>query len=75
MPIACGGVAVLPGDIIVGDDDGVIVVPRQEAKEILEKTKIQAEREANTIATYDSGDLSGREWVDEALKKGGCEIM
>ncbi len=75
VPIACGGVAVHPGDIIVGDDDGVIVVPRLEAKEILEKTKIQAEKEARAIAAYDAGDLSGREWVDEALQKGGCEII
>ncbi len=33
-PIACGGVAILPGDIIVGDGDGVVVIPRNLAAEI-----------------------------------------
>jgi 4-hydroxy-4-methyl-2-oxoglutarate aldolase len=35
VPITCGGVKVEPGDIIVGDPDGVVVVPRQRAEEIL----------------------------------------
>ena len=34
LPIACGGVAVYPGDVIVGDADGVVVVPRGIADEI-----------------------------------------
>ncbi len=33
-PIACGGVAVMPGDILVGDGDGVVVIPQALAKEI-----------------------------------------
>ncbi len=33
-PVACGGVAVFPGDIIVGDGDGVVVVPRRLAAEV-----------------------------------------
>ncbi len=35
VPIQCGGVPVNPGDIIVGDDDGVVCVPRESAAEIL----------------------------------------
>jgi regulator of RNase E activity RraA len=34
VPIGCGGVAVYPGDIIVGDDDGVVVIPRHLAEEV-----------------------------------------
>lgn len=34
VPIACGGVAVFPGDILVGDEDGVVVIPRHLAGEI-----------------------------------------
>ena len=33
-PIACGGVSIFPGDVIVGDDEGVVVVPRAEADQI-----------------------------------------
>ena len=39
VPIQCGGVPVHPGDIIVGDDDGVVVVPLKDANEVLEKAK------------------------------------
>ena len=35
VPIQCGGVVVEPGDIVVGDADGVVVIPRQKAPEIL----------------------------------------
>src|SRR5690349_15746542 len=35
VPIACGGTVVMPGDIVVGDDDGVVVVPRQHAAEVV----------------------------------------
>jgi len=34
-PISCGNTVVMPGDIIVGDDDGVVVVPREEAADVL----------------------------------------
>jgi 4-hydroxy-4-methyl-2-oxoglutarate aldolase len=35
VPIQCGGVVVHPGDIIIGDDDGVVVVPRASAAQVL----------------------------------------
>src|SRR5437867_8577133 len=37
LPIGCGGVAVFPGDVLVGDDDGVVVIPRHLAAEIAEE--------------------------------------
>ena len=37
LPIACGGVAVYPGDVIVGDRDGVVVIPYAVADEIAEE--------------------------------------
>ena len=36
VPIACGGTVVMPGDIVVGDDDGVAVVPRDRAEAVLD---------------------------------------
>lgn len=38
LPIACGGVAVYPGDILLGDNDGVMVIPRHLADEIARET-------------------------------------
>lgn len=37
VPVCCGGVPVLPGSIVVGDDDGVVVVPTDHALEIIEE--------------------------------------
>ena len=39
VPIACGGVSVNPGDIILADPDGVIVIPRKDAPVILEDAR------------------------------------
>lgn len=38
-PICCGGVVVNPGDIIVGDEDGVVVIPKDDILEVIEKTQ------------------------------------
>jgi len=45
VPIGCGGVAVLPGDLIVGDGEGVVVVPRAVAAEVVQASFEQDERE------------------------------
>ncbi len=45
LPIACGGVAVFPGDVIVGDDEGVVVIPRHLAAEVAEEAVAQERRE------------------------------
>ena len=39
VPIACGGVTVIPGDIIVADDDGVVVVPVAMAAKVIEESQ------------------------------------
>lgn len=45
QPIGCGGVAVYPGDIVVGDGDGVVVIPAYLANEIAEKAQAMTEYE------------------------------
>lgn len=45
IPVQCGGVVVNPGDIIVGDSDGVVVVPRARAEQIIARVKKQLEAE------------------------------
>jgi 4-hydroxy-4-methyl-2-oxoglutarate aldolase len=49
VPLQVGGIVVAPGDIVVGDDDGVVVVPRAMAKSVLEKARFRdrKERESN----------------------------
>jgi len=50
--IACGGVAVAPGDIIIGDDDGVVVIPRGRAEEILLKAEGKYQEEESKRAAF-----------------------
>lgn len=57
--VRCGGVTVERGDFIVGDDDGVVVVPHAAAQQVASKSAALAEREAEIIAGLkDGGDLA-----------------
>ena len=69
-PISCGGAVVMPGDIIVGDEDGVVVVPREEATEVLDLVAALVERERVRIAEIDRGVLFKDE-INETLRKKG----
>lgn len=70
VPISCGGVVVMPGDIIVGDGDGVVVVPRDAATEVLALADAVFVREEKRILEIRGGDLFKSE-IDEALRKKG----
>jgi len=58
VPIVCGGVLVKPGDIVVADDDGVVIVPKSKAAEVLERARQREEREQKTKELYDMGKTS-----------------
>ena len=70
FPIACGNTVVMPGDIIVGDDDGVVVVAREEAEEVLRLTAALVDRERARIAEIGAGVLFKDE-INETLRKKG----
>lgn len=55
VPIGCGGVAVYPGDIIVGDDDGVVVIPRHLADEVASHATDQEEMEVFILEQVRNG--------------------
>lgn len=66
--IACGGVAVRPGDIIIADRDGVTVVPLEDAAEIAALAKAQIDRETKRLAEIEKGVIVRPE-IDETLKR------
>jgi RraA family protein len=72
-PIACGGVVVNPGDIIVGDLNGVVVVPREFAGDLLRRLEERAAAEAAYNASVESGNFSN-EWVDAILADSGVVV-
>jgi len=55
IPIGCGGVAVFPDDIAVGDGDGVIIIPAELADEIAQEAKGMEQFEAWVIEQVNSG--------------------
>ena len=57
VPISCGGTVVSPGDIVVGDNDGVAVVPAADAVQVLELVADLMERETKRIAEIKGGVL------------------
>ncbi len=57
VPIVCAGALVCPGDIIVADDDGVCVVRREEAEDVLAKAKERIAKEEEKRIRLSAGEL------------------
>jgi regulator of RNase E activity RraA len=72
-PIACGGVVVNPGDIIVGDLNGVVVVPREFADDLLRRLEEKEAAEAAYNDSVASGNFSNA-WVDAILEDSGVVV-
>lgn len=73
VPVAIDGMVIAPGDIVVGDEDGIVAVPQAEAAEILELARKQVQAEARTMKQIAEGTLD-RSWVDARLKERGCQV-
>ncbi len=73
VPLAIGGMVIEPGDLIVGDDDGIVCVKFDDTESVYAAAKKKADGEAVVLANTLSGKLDPKTWVDEALRKLGCE--
>ncbi|QNF28575.1 RraA family protein [Metabacillus elymi] len=72
VPVSFNGMIIHPGDLIVGDEDGLVVVPLEEAEEILEKAQKMARKEVEIFQSIEQGTID-RNWIDSTLKEKGCE--
>jgi 3-hexulose-6-phosphate synthase/6-phospho-3-hexuloisomerase len=66
VPIQCAGILVNPGDLVLADEIGVVVIPQENAAEVLEKARTQAENEEKTRARIREGKT-----VDQILAEFG----
>lgn len=65
VPVCCAGRVICPGDILVGDRDGLVIIPQEFAAEILPKAREKFKGEQESIA---SGRSSSRDWIDQKLE-------
>lgn len=70
-PISCGGVAVRPGDLVVGDADGVVVIEREKAPSLLEAAAGKVAEERKRLDDIASGKDIRPKWLDGALRAAG----
>jgi regulator of RNase E activity RraA len=68
-PVRVGGVTVRPGDIVVGDEEGVVVVPEARAAAVLEAARARAARDAAT--SLDDWERSHRARIEATLREKG----
>ena len=67
-PIACGGLSISPGDLVLGDPDGVMVIPRQQVPHIAGAAEARLRMESEWQRQVSAGTWD-RAWVTEALAK------
>jgi regulator of RNase E activity RraA len=74
FPIAIDGMVVEPGDLVLGDWDGIVVVPQDHAETVYAAAKAKNEAEESQMAATEAGTVD-RSWVDKALERLGCEFV
>jgi regulator of RNase E activity RraA len=72
-PISCGGIVVNPGDVVVADLNGVVVVPRDISDELLARLDSKAAKESDYVTAVARGDFNN-DWVDAMLEASGVEV-
>ena len=74
FPVACGGVVINPGDIVLADATGIVAVPRDIAATLLERLRRFQEEHAEYVASVQSGEFSNQ-WADEILRQHDCPVI
>ncbi|WP_425642055.1 RraA family protein [Marinomonas gallaica] len=73
VPISIDGMIIHPGDIVIGDCDGVLAVPLDHAEAVLASTMEKQDKEVKQMAAI-KARTNDRSWVDAALKEKGCKF-
>jgi 4-hydroxy-4-methyl-2-oxoglutarate aldolase len=57
VPVVCAGAQIQPGDVVVADDDGVVIVPRANAEAVVRASEEREKKEAQSRARLEKGEL------------------
>jgi RraA family protein len=74
FPICCGGVVVNPGDLVIADTAGIVIVPQEIIAQLLQRLQSHHEKNAAYLASVRRGDFSN-EWVDRILRDLSCPLL
>lgn len=74
-PVTCGNVIVHPGDLVLADEDGVVVIRRAEAEDVLERSQARIEKEQGWLESIARDDYSPLVDSDDALRARGCLVL
>lgn len=72
-PIAIGGMVIMPGDLVLGDGDGIVAVPYDDVAEVYDRTVAKHAAETKQMDDIAAGKHNPT-WFNDALVKGGCEM-
>jgi regulator of RNase E activity RraA len=70
-PVSCGGISVQPGDLVVGDADGVVVIEREKAASLLDAAAKKVDDEKARFADIAAGRNLKPKWLEPALRAAG----
>jgi len=73
VPIALDGMVIEPGDLVLGDRDGVLAVPFDAVEDVYAKTASKQDAEARQMAAIEAG-TNDRSWLDATLRRLGCAM-
>ena len=74
IPVSVGGVAVSPGDLVIGDVDGVVVIPHDEVEAVLDSADKKLAAEKQRIDEINAGLLVSP-WLNDALRQAGLPTL
>ena len=74
VPISIDGMVIVPGDLMLGDGDGVVCVPRGRAEEVYAAALAKHQKDQEDARAVAERKVK-REWVDAKLRELGCEFL
>jgi len=74
IPVSAGGTSVSPGDLVVGDADGVVVIPRADVDAVLDAAQKKVAAESQRVEEIGAGMLVSP-WLNDALKQAGLPAL